>query len=123
MSRDESRKLASLFSRRNFLLQLLKPIQHDVDLRRRRPWLVAGLEHQETLAVGRHVVVGECCWGRRVRSLKEHPWLAHTETRTGGNVPGHNFGAAAVEQLPPVRVLHRLRATFGRDLPLAARAR
>src|ERR1700694_4159006 len=51
--------LDSLLPCRNFLLQLFKPVQHDVDLRRCRLLLLGGLEHQEALAIGRHIVVGE----------------------------------------------------------------
>ncbi len=50
----------------NFLFQLLKPVQHDVDLRRRRLGRGHGLEHQEALAIEGHVVVWECRGGRQV---------------------------------------------------------
>src|ERR1700682_4845208 len=73
--------LDSLLSRRNFLLQFFKPVQHYVDLRRRCLFLLAGLEHQEALAVGRHVVVRDCSWRLQVLSLKERLRLARGETR------------------------------------------
>src|SRR2546421_8463300 len=41
----------SLLIRGHAALQFLKPIQHNVDLRRRGSLLLVGLEHQEALAV------------------------------------------------------------------------
>src|ERR1700681_1282712 len=104
--------LDSLFPRRNFLFQLFKPVQHDADLRRRSLRLLDWLEHQEALAVGSHVVVGERSRGRLVLSLKEHPGPADGETRLSGNVHGHHLVAAAVEQLPPVWVPYWLSSTI-----------
>jgi hypothetical protein len=51
----QRRTLKSLFPCGNFLLQFFKPVQHDVDLSRR---LFAGLDHQKTLPIRRHVVSG-----------------------------------------------------------------
>src|ERR1700674_1122839 len=65
--------LDSLRPGRHAALQLFKPVQHDVDLRRRRLRLLACLEHQEALAIWRDVVVGGWDWGRFVPSLAEHP--------------------------------------------------
>src|ERR1700680_3476382 len=113
----------SILPGRNFLLQIFKPVQHDVDLCRGRLLLPDGLDHQETLAVRRYVVVGDSEHGRQVVSLKEHPGLACTETRLSGDLHGHHLVTAAVEQLPSVRVPYWLSATFDRDLPLAAGAR
>src|ERR1700676_2828954 len=45
-----------IFPSRNLLLQLFKPVQHDVDLRRPLR-LCSRLEHQEVLSVGRNIVV------------------------------------------------------------------
>src|ERR1700730_9894015 len=45
--------------------------------------------------------------------------FARSETRQSGNIHSHHLVTAAVEQLPTVAVPHRLRAAFGRDLPLA----
>ena len=56
-------------------LQFLKPVQHDVDLCPCRLRLLAGLEHQKSLAIGSHVVGGERYRGWCVLSLKEHPGL------------------------------------------------
>src|SRR5437899_449705 len=98
-------------------LQLFKPVQHDVDLRWRRLRLFDRLEHQEALAIGGHVVIGECYGRRLVLSLKEHSGFARGETRLSGNVHGHHFVAAAVEQLPPIGIPCWLRTAFRRDLP------
>src|SRR6266851_7635676 len=104
-------------------LQLFNPVQHDVDLRVCRLRLLDGLDHQEALAIEAYVVVGDWDWRRFVRSLEEHPGRARSETRLRGNIHGHHLAAAAVEQLPTVRIPDRLRAAFRRDLPLAAWAR
>ena len=71
--------LGSLLSRRNFLLQLFKPVQHDVDSRRRQLLLLVGLEHQEALAVRRHVVVREHFRRQLVQFFKEQTGLARSE--------------------------------------------
>src|ERR1700684_3049060 len=90
--------LDSLRAGRHAPLQLFKPVQHNIDLRRRRLLLLGGLEHQEALAVSRDVVVGDWDWSRFVPSLKEHPGRARSESRMSGNVHGHHLVAAAVEQ-------------------------
>src|ERR1700674_3811652 len=89
--------LDSLRPGRHAALQLFKPVQHDVDLRRRRLRLLACLEHQEALAIGRHVVVAGRCRNWRVRSLKEHLRLANGETWLSGNVHSHHLVPAAVK--------------------------
>jgi hypothetical protein len=66
---------ASLFPRRNFLLQFFKPILHHHDLRGGLR-LLDGLEHQKALAVGRHIVVRGRSRGWRVLSFEQHPGLA-----------------------------------------------
>src|SRR5229473_4291486 len=66
VSRVVCQQSALLFPGGNFLLQLFKPVQHDVDLRRCRLRLLAGLEHQKALAIGRHVVVAGRCRNWRV---------------------------------------------------------
>ena len=44
------------FSRGSFLFQLLKPVQHDIELLGRLP-LVVGLEHQKALPIWGYIVV------------------------------------------------------------------
>src|ERR1700694_5435966 len=112
----------SILPGRNFLLQFFKPVQHDIDVRRGRLLLPDGLDHQKSLAVRRYVVVGDREQGRHVVSLKEHPGLACSEARLGGDLHSHHLVTATVEQLPSVRVPYWLSATFRRDLPLAAGA-
>src|SRR5579863_3072242 len=107
----------------NFLLQFFKPIQYDVDLRRCRLLLLDGLEHQEALAVGRDIVVVDWDHGRFVPSLEECPGRARSETRLSGDLNRHHLVAAAVKKLPPVRIPHRFRAAFRRDLPFPSGAR
>src|SRR5712664_4679123 len=48
----------SLLLCRHAALQLFKPVQHDVDLRRGGSLLLVWLEHQEALAVRRDIVGG-----------------------------------------------------------------
>jgi hypothetical protein len=90
--------LDSLLPHRNFLLQFFKPVQHDVDLRRRRLHLLDGPEHQEALAVEGHVVVGGSCRDWQVQSLEEHPGLARSETSLCGDVHGHHLVATWVRR-------------------------
>src|SRR5580700_132452 len=102
----------SISPRRNFLLQLFKPVQHHIDLRRRRLPLLAGLEHQEALPVGSHVVVRERCRGRLERSFKEHLRFTHRKGWLRHHAHCHYLVAAAVEQLPPIRIPHWLGTAF-----------
>ncbi len=116
-------RASSLFPCGNFLLQLFKPVQHDVDLRQGRS-LFAGLEHQEALAVGRHVVVGN----RGPASARNGPsnsilGLPAEKLGCVADLYGHHLVAAAVEQFPPVGIPDWLRAAFRRDLPFPARSR
>ena len=95
--------LDSLCPGRHAALQLFKPVQHDLALPRCRLRLLAGLEHQEALAIGRNVVIGKCvreC--RQVLFLKERSGLARSEVRLGGNVHGHHLVVAAEEKRLPL---------------------
>src|SRR5712691_4949169 len=109
------------FSGRHAALQLFKPVQHDVDLRRRRTLLVP-LDHQKSLVVWADVVVRRKWAVCLVMPFEQHPGLACRETRLRGNICGHHPVAVAIEELPAAPRPNWFRAAIGRDLPLATRA-
>src|ERR1700694_4012305 len=86
---------------RHAALQLFKPVLDDVDLRWRQLRLFGGLEHQEALAIGRHVVVGGRNGRKRlVRSLEKHLRRSRGKARLGGDLHRHHLLAA--ESAPDV---------------------
>src|SRR3990172_970958 len=75
-------------------LQFFKPVEHDVDLRGLL-FLLAGLQHEKSLAVGYHTE-GGCA--RLIPSLKQYPGLAYGQSWLRCEVHSHHLVAVAVEQ-------------------------
>src|SRR5881397_2045702 len=65
--------ISTSLSCRDAPLQLLKPVQHDVDLRGGGRLRFDGLQHQEALAVGADIVVGKDGRRRQIGSFEQHP--------------------------------------------------
>src|ERR1700675_4504613 len=104
----------SLRSRWHAALQLIEPVQHDVELRDRGS-LPGRLHHQETLTIGANVVVGRNPAGRLVRSLKKDPCDGRLERRLRGDIHCHHLVAAAVKKLPSISRPAGLPTAFGRN--------
>ena len=83
--------------------------------------LIAGLEHQEVPTIRETASAGTPRRAQHVRPSKSFRGLPAVKAELSRDVHGHHLVPAAVEQLPPVAIPHRLRAAVGRDLMLRAR--
>jgi hypothetical protein len=97
--------LDSLLPFRSFLLQLFKPVQHDVDLRQGHLRLLEELEHQEALAVSRDNVSRErscsqsCVSGSVILTATRWPPVESRMFRSA-------FAGVAMGCSVPLRVTH-----------------
>src|ERR1700676_3809162 len=114
----------SFCSRRHAALQLFKPVQHYVDLRRRRLRLFDGLDHQESLPISRHVISSAhlTSLDRKILSLEECLGFSGRKCWLRRHFHSHHFAPAAKEQFSAIAVPSRIAAALGRDLPFPARA-
>src|SRR5215831_13319763 len=106
------RQLASLvFSPWDATLQLFKPVEHNVDLRRALLLGFSRFYHQETPAVARHVEVWACRRRREESSLKQYVGFAGGEHRLADNIHCQHLISTAIKELPPVGIPHRFGST------------
>src|SRR5215831_1985896 len=101
------RQLACLvFSVWATTLQLFKPVEHNVDLRRALFLGFSRFYHEETSAVARHVEVWACRGCREESSLKQYVGFARSEHRLADNIHCHHLISTAIKELPPVGIPH-----------------
>src|SRR5262245_4883582 len=92
---------------------VLEPVDCDVDPR--GGLLIAGPDHQEPLAVGRHVVLGEDTAGPTVMSYEKPARLSHLERWRRLHLDGHHGVALTVEELASPSRPRGFSATFRRN--------
>ena len=105
--------------------------QHHDDLLGRCVVLVVVLDHQEALAVGRHVVVGRSSArsaagaAHAVRVVSFPQFLGTTGRKRGSarHRHGHHAVAVAIVKLAASSLPHRIGAAIARDLDLRTRPR
>ena len=104
---------------RHEALQLLEPVEDDIDVRRGSIFL-ASVHHHETLAVRRNVVIAKIGsprkWAgeKRMGSTGAERWLsAHLDC--------HELIGVAEEELPTAAIPHRLQSAINRNRVLLTR--
>src|SRR5687767_12269690 len=100
--RSSGLSLAPLGTRlaRESAVQFVRPVQHDMNLRQRRWFLLHRFEHEEPLTVGGHIIVGAnvAAIAAHVRSFEELPRRTREEFPLRADVHGHHPVATAVKQ-------------------------
>jgi hypothetical protein len=85
---------------------LVPRVEHNTDLRRAPFFRFSRLNHQESPAVPRNVIVWTRRRCRQEPSLEQDSGFDSAKTCLAGDIHDHHLISAAIKQFPPVRIPH-----------------
>jgi len=93
-------------------LQFFKPVEHNINLCRALFLGLGRFNHQEALAIARHVVVRARRRCRQESSLKQNSGFAGAKACLANHIHDHQLVPDPIKQFPSIGIPHGLGATI-----------